>query len=61
MDFLQEATILSQLKHPNIITFYGIVVDGMQVGMRACVSHECIESLNGMCVCVCVCVCDVHV
>lgn len=31
MDFLQEAATLSHLKHPNIVTFYGIVVDGAQV------------------------------
>ena len=32
---LQEAAILSQFKHPNIIGYYGILVDGLQVS-RAC-------------------------
>lgn len=34
MNFLQEAATVSHLKHPNIITFYGIVVDGIQVNME---------------------------
>lgn len=29
--FLQEAATLAQFNHPNIITFYGIVVDDLQV------------------------------
>lgn len=29
--YLQEAAILVQFKHPNVIGFYGILVDGLQV------------------------------
>ncbi len=32
--FLQEAAILVQFKHPNVITFYGVLVDGLQVSTQ---------------------------
>ena len=30
--FLQEAAIMAQFKHPNVIQLYGIVTDGQPVG-----------------------------
>ena len=32
--FLQEAAIMVQFKHPNVIQLYGIVTDGEPVGMQ---------------------------
>ena len=32
--FLQEAAIMAQFKHPNVIQLYGIVTDGEQVGIQ---------------------------
>ena len=32
--FLQEAAIMSQFKHPNVIQLYGIVTDGEQVEIQ---------------------------
>ena len=30
--FLQEAAIMGQFKHPNVVTMYGVVTDGEPVG-----------------------------
>ena len=29
--FLQEAAIMGQFKHPNLVSMYGVVTDGEQV------------------------------
>ena len=31
MKSLQEAAIMAQLKHPNIVSYYGVLKDGLQV------------------------------
>ena len=36
--FLQEAAIMAQFKHPNVIQLYGIVTDGQPVGCVCIVS-----------------------
>ena len=33
--FLQEAAIMGQFKHPNVVTMYGIVTDGEPVSLAA--------------------------
>lgn len=33
MYHLQEAATLAQFKHPNIITFYGVLMDDIHVGV----------------------------
>ena len=33
--FLQEAAIMSQFRHPNVIKLYGVVTDADQVGFSA--------------------------
>ena len=43
--FLQEAAIMAQFRHPNVIQLYGIVTDGEPVSVCVCIF-----------VCVCVCV-----
>ena len=30
--FLQEATIMGQFKHPNVVTMHGVITDGKPVG-----------------------------
>ena len=35
--FLQEAAIMAQFRHPNIIQLYGIVLDGEPVGDINCI------------------------
>ena len=32
--FLQEAAIMGQFKHPNVVTMYGVVTDGEPVSLR---------------------------
>ena len=34
--FLQEAAIMAQFRHPNVIQLYGIVTDGEPVGDLMC-------------------------
>ena len=31
--FLQEAAIMGQFKHPNVVTMYGVVTDGEPVSL----------------------------
>ena len=49
--FLQEAAIMAQFKHPNVIQLYGIVTDGepvsMQCGIR-CRKEGEVGKLNHM-------------
>ena len=33
--FLQEAAIMGQFKHPNVVTMYGVVTDGEPVSLLA--------------------------
>ena len=35
--FLQEAAIMAQFRHPNVIQLYGIVLDGEPVGDIICI------------------------
>ena len=35
--FLQEAAIMAQFRHPNVILLYGIVLDGEPVGDINCI------------------------
>ena len=35
--FLQEAAIMAQFRHPNVIQLYGIVTDGEPVGDIVCI------------------------
>lgn len=37
--FLQEAAIMSQFRHPNVIKLYGVVTDADQVGLL-CITYE---------------------
>ena len=32
--FLQEAAIMGQFKHPNVVTMYGVVTDGEPVSLQ---------------------------
>ena len=32
--FLQEAAIMGQFKHPNVVTMYGVVTEGEPVSLR---------------------------
>lgn len=36
--FLQEAAIMAQFKHPNVVTMYGVVTDGDPVSAKMFVS-----------------------
>ena len=46
--FLQEAAIMAQFKHPNVVTLYGVAQKDGRV---------CYNKMAWVCVCVCVCVC----
>ena len=41
--FLQEAAIMGQFKHPNVVEMYGVITDGEPVSFR----------VVNMCLCVC--------
>ena len=49
IQFLQEAAIMSQFSHPNVITLYGVVLESTQVRI---IYQYCLR----VHVCVCVCV-----
>ena len=34
--FLQEAAIMGQFKHPNVVTMYGVVTEGEPVSVCVC-------------------------
>ncbi len=38
--FLQEAAIMSQFNHPNVVTMYGVVTDGEPVRYATCLRVE---------------------
>ena len=52
--FLQEAAIMGQFRHPNIVRMYGVVTVGDPVSVCVCV---CLCVCVFVCVCVCECVC----
>ena len=40
--FLQEAAIMGQFKHPNVVTMYGVVTDGEPVSYgKHIISYHC--------------------
>ena len=52
--FLQEAAIMAQFRHPNIVSLHGVVSHGTPVSREPCIIRT---SFSSVCVCVCVCVC----
>ena len=58
--FLQEAVLMAQFKHPNIVSLYGAVIIGKPVCVcvRVLSVHVCVcARVLSVCVCVCVCAC----
>ena len=51
--FLQEAAIMAQFRHPNIVSLHGVVSHGTPVSREPCIIRT---SFSSVCVCVCVCV-----
>ena len=37
--FLQEAAIMGQFSHPNVVKLYGVVTEGEPVSVVSCISH----------------------
>ena len=37
--FLQEAAIMGQFKHPNVVTMYGVVTEGEPVSVQSLISN----------------------
>ena len=44
IQFLQEAAIMGQFKHPNVITLHGVLLDSKQVGLSflSLISKTCV-------------------
>ena len=40
--FLQEAAIMGQFKHPNVVTMYGVVTEGEPVSLK---STNCVQCM----------------
>ena len=48
--FLQEAAIMAQFRHPNVIQLYGIVTDGEPVSLWAlCAMHKPLKYMYVLC------------
>ena len=47
--FLQEAALMAQFKHPNVILLYGIVTEGGPVCAVVCVHCMCIALMALSC------------
>ena len=41
IQFLQEAAIMGQFKHPNVITLHGVLLDCDPVRQRLCIAVSC--------------------
>jgi len=41
--FLQEAAIMGQFKHPNVIKLHGVVTVGKPVSVAHCICHPCVN------------------
>ena len=39
--FLQEAAIMGQFKHPNVVTMYGVVTEGEPVSLKRTNCVQC--------------------
>jgi len=41
--FLQEAAIMGQFKHPNVVTMHGVVTEGEPVRCTPNILHSCAD------------------
>ena len=40
--FLQEAAIMAQFRHPNVVILFGVVTEGEPVSVCVCLSVTCV-------------------